>query len=131
MAVVLGLLADRGQALAIIEALRYQRFELDHVRLVGGSDTTDSLASETGPGTVVASGPANAVVGGLLQGSVSEDQLRALTSRLDQGGVAVLGEDLDDTAADQLTNLLRQHGAEVTRAESGVAHDENPPRSGR
>ena len=109
---VRGLFAHREQAVAALEALRAARFDVDRVRLVGGPNDPGGLASEAGAGTSVAAGPANAVVGGLLQGRVSEDEAHSVEARLSEGAVLLMSDDLDDAAGQQLAQVLREHGAE-------------------
>jgi hypothetical protein len=118
MPLVHGLFAHRDQALAALEALRAARFDVDRVRLVGGPSDPGELASEAGAGTSVAAGPANAVVGGLLQGRVPEDQAQAVETKLSEGAVLLLSDDLDDAAAQQLTQILREHNAEDVTSSS-------------
>jgi len=112
MAIVHGLFAHREQAVATLEALRVARFDVDHVRLVGGPREPGELASEAGAGTSVAAGPAGAVLGGLLQGRVPEAQLQAAERRLAEGAVLLLSDELDDAASQQFMAALREHGAE-------------------
>jgi hypothetical protein len=97
---------------ATLEALRAARFDLDHVRLVGGPSEPGELASEAGAGTSVAAGPAGAVLGGLLEGRVPNDQLQVAERRLAEGAVLLLSDELDDAASQQLVAVLRERGAE-------------------
>jgi hypothetical protein len=112
MPIVHGLFAQREQAVATLEALRAVRFDLDRVRLVGGPSEPGELAREAGAGTSVAAGPASAVLGGLLQGRVPEEELQATERRLSEGAVLLLSDDLDDAASQQLMAVLRERGAE-------------------
>jgi hypothetical protein len=109
---VLGLFADNGRAVAALEGLRAARFDTDRVRLVGGSTQPGELAAEAGPGATVAAGPAGAVVRGVLEGELAEEQLRSLERRVAEGAVLLVTEDLDEAGARQLTTLLRERGAE-------------------
>jgi hypothetical protein len=112
MPIVHGLFAHREQAVAALEALRAARFDIDHVRLVGGPSEPGELAREAGAGTNVAAGPVSPVLGGLLQGRVPEDQLQAAEQRLSEGAVLLLSDELDEAAGQQLAAVLREHGAE-------------------
>ena len=119
MPIVHGLFAQRDQALAALEALRAARFDVDRVRLVGGPNDPGGLASEAGAGTSVAAGPAEAVVGGLLRGRVPEDEARTVETRLSEGAVLLMSDDLDDAAAQQLMQILREHNAEDLASSPG------------
>ena len=118
MPLVHGLFAHRDQALAALEALRSARFDVDRVRLVGGPSDPGELAREAGAGTSVAAGPAEAVVGALLQGRVPEDQAQSVERKLSEGAVLLMSEDLDEAAAQQLTQILREHSAEDVTSSS-------------
>jgi hypothetical protein len=107
-----GLFAGREQALATLEALRAARFDVDRVRLVGGPSEPGELASEAGAATNVAAGPASAVLGGLLQGHVPEDELHSVEKRLSEGAVLLMSDELDEAAAQKLVEILRDRDAE-------------------
>ena len=109
---VLGLFAEREQAVAVLEWLRASRFDTDRVRLVGGPAGAGDLGADAGPGATVAAGPAGAVVGGLLEGDLATDQLRSVARRVAEGAVLLMAEDVDEAGARQLTTLLRERGAE-------------------
>jgi hypothetical protein len=115
---VLGLFADRGQAVAALEGLRAARFDTDGVRLVGGPSKAGELAADAGPGASVAAGPTPAVVGSLLEGDLAEEQLRSFERRVAEGAVLLVAEDVDEAGARQLTTLLRERGAEQVVAQA-------------
>ena len=119
MPIVHGLFAQREQALAALEALRAARFDVDRVRLVGGPSDPGALASEAGAGTSVAAGPADAVAGALLQGHVPEEAARSVETKLSEGAVLLMSEDLDEAATQQLMQILREHNAEDLASSPG------------
>ena len=125
MVSVLGIFSDQARALELIETLRSQRFDMDKLRLIGGPDDIGDFAARAGPGANVAAGPAGAVVGGLVEADLSEDELRTIQQRVEAGAMVVLAEDLDDTAAAQLEEQLRQGAENVVRSEprSPETHD--------
>jgi hypothetical protein len=65
----------------------------------------------------VAVGPAGAVVGGLLEGELAEEQLRSFERRVAEGAVLLVAEDIDEAGARQLATLLRESGAEQVVAQ--------------
>jgi hypothetical protein len=82
------------------------------VQLVGGPGKAGELGAEAGAGATVAAGPAGAVVGGLLEGDLTEEQLRSFERRVAEGAVLLVAEDVDEAGARELTRVLREHGAE-------------------
>jgi len=47
-----------------------------------------------------------------LEAQVPPGEQRTLQRRLDEGAVLLVADDLDDAAAEQLTGILRSHGAD-------------------
>ena len=112
MPVVHGLFADGDEAVATLEALRAARFDTEKVRLVAGPQHAGDFAANAGAAASVAAGPSGAIVGGLLRAQMPADEQQSILKRLDEGAVLVLADDLDDAAAEQLSGILRDRGAE-------------------
>lgn len=112
MPVVHGLFTDGDKAVATLEALRAVRFDTDKVRLVAGPQHAGDFATSAGAGASLAAGPAEAVVGGLMQAQVPPDEQQSIAKRMDEGAVLLVADDLDDAQAEQLAGILREHGAE-------------------
>ena len=87
-------------------------------RHAGGPSDPGELASKVGAGTSVATGPVGAVVGGLLQAHVPEEELQTTERRLAESAVLLLSDELDDAASQQLMELLRERGAEHINSSS-------------
>jgi hypothetical protein len=107
-----GLFTDGDQAVSTLEALRTARFDTDKVRLVAGPQHAGEFGASTGSTASVAAGPSDAVVGGLLDAQVPTSERESIQKRLDEGAVLLVADELDDAAAEQLSGILRSHGAE-------------------
>jgi len=112
MPMVHGLFADGAQAVSTLEALRTVRFDTDKVRLVAGPQHGGEFGADVGASASVAAGPSDAIVGGLLDVQVATSQRESIQKRLDEGAVLLVADELDDAAAEQLSGILREHGAE-------------------
>jgi hypothetical protein len=112
MPAVHGLFANGDEAIATLEALRAARFDTDKVRLLAGPQHAGDFGASAGAAATVAAGPTGAVVGGLAQGHVPPNEQESIEKRLDEGAVLLLVNDLDDAAAEQLSGILRDRGAE-------------------
>ena len=111
MSLLVGVFGDPAQAVAALEVLRAARVDTDHVRLIAGPDETGELAAAASPGTAIAAGPAEPVVGAILERSVSDRQLRSLERRVADGAVLLVANDVDDASLESVGTALRERGA--------------------
>jgi hypothetical protein len=125
MVTVLGVFSDQARALELIESLRSQRIDTTKIRLISGPDDIQDFAARAGPGANVAAGPAGAVVGGLVESDLSEQQLKTIQERVEAGALVVLAEDLDDDDAARLEEQLRQRAENVVRTDRGPAQTDD------
>lgn len=111
MSAVEALFANSDQAVSTLEALRTERIDTQHIKLVAGPEHAADFGASAGTASVAA-GPTEPLVEGLLQTHVTPQDLRSIEQRLDQGAVLLLAEDLSDEEAQRLSATLREHGAE-------------------
>jgi hypothetical protein len=112
MALVLGIFKDEAQALQVIESLRGATFDTESLRLIGGTDNVSEFAAQAGASANIAAGPPSAVVGGLVESELSDDDLRTVEQRVQAGGVVLMAKGLDADAATAFAARLREHNAE-------------------
>lgn len=125
MTTIVGLFGSSERALEALEALRGARLNTDRVRIVGGPEHITELANSAGAGTRLAAGPADAVIEGLIEPDLSASELESVRKRVQDGGALVLGEDLDQDAANALAQHLREHQAENVIVEGPPANTDS------
>jgi hypothetical protein len=112
MTTVVGVFGSSDKALGALEALRGTPLHADSIRLVGRPDDATELAGAGGSGVSVAAGPAEAVIGGLLESDLNPAELQEARQRIEGGGAIVLADELDQDTASTLAQHLRDHQAE-------------------
>src|SRR5579872_6225255 len=108
MPTLVGVFGSSEQALEAVEALRGSQLHTDSLRLVGRTEETAELASAESAGAAIAAGPPKSVVDSLLGADLSPDELEQARRRVEEGGVVVVADELDEGTAKSLAEHLRR-----------------------